>query len=70
MIKEIEYKVNIDTLKRNVDDKEINMNDICKVKIRTTSPIMKDEYGRNRNTGSFILIDDATNETVAAGMLL
>ena len=70
MIKEIEYKVNIDTLKRNVDDKEINMNDICKVKIRTTSPVMKDEYGRNRNTGSFILIDDSTNETVAAGMLL
>jgi len=70
MIKEMEYKVNIDTLKRSVDDKDINMNDICKVKIRTTSPIMKDEYGRNRNTGSFILIDDATNETVAAGMLI
>jgi sulfate adenylyltransferase subunit 1 len=70
MIKEIEYKVNIDTLKRNEEDKEINMNDICKVKIRTTSPVMKDEYGRNRNTGSFILIDDATNETVAAGMLI
>ncbi len=70
MIKEIEYKVNIDTLKRSVEDKEIGMNDICKVKIRTTSPVMKDEYGRNRNTGSFILIDDATNETVAAGMLL
>ena len=70
MIKEVEYKVDIDTLKRNEEDKEINMNDICKVKIRTTSPIMKDEYGRNRNTGSFILIDDATNETVAAGMLI
>lgn len=70
MIKEIEYKVNMDTLKRDVEDKEINMNDICKIKLRTMSPIMKDEYGRNRRTGSFILIDDATNETVAAGMLL
>jgi len=70
MIKEIEYKVNIDTLKRNEEDKDITMNDICKVKIRTTSPIMMDEYSRNRNTGSFILIDEATNETVAAGMLI
>ena len=70
MIKEIEYKVNVDTLKRIEEDVEITMNDICKVKIRTTSPIMKDEYSRNRNTGSFILIDEATNETVAAGMLI
>jgi len=70
MIKEVEYKVNIDTLKRDDSDKNICMNDICKVKIRTTAPIMKDEYSRNRKTGSFILIDEGTNETVAAGMLL
>jgi len=70
MIREVEYKVNIDTLKREVGDKNINMNDICKVKIRTTAPIMMDEYSRNRKTGSFILIDDGTNETVAAGMLI
>lgn len=69
MIKEIEYKVNIDTLKRMAEDKQIHMNDICKVKIRTTAPIMMDDYARNRKTGSFILIDEATNETVAAGML-
>ena len=69
MIKEVEYKINIDTLKRDVEDKSINMNDICKVKIRTTAPIMKDKYARNRKTGSFILIDEGTNETVAAGML-
>ncbi len=70
MIKEVEYKVNIDTLKREVGDKNIEMNDICKVKIRTTAPIMMDEYSRNRKTGSFILIDEGTNETVAAGMLI
>ena len=70
MIKEVEYKVNIDTLKREVSDKDIGMNDICKVKIRTTAPIMMDEYSRNRKTGSFILIDEGTNETVAAGMLI
>ena len=70
MITEVEYKVNIDTLKRIVEDKNIGMNDICKVKLRTTAPIMKDEYARNRKTGSFILIDAATNETVAAGMII
>ena len=69
MITEVEYKVDINTLKRIVDDKNINMNDICKVKIRTTAPIMMDEYSRNRKTGSFILIDADTNETVAGGML-
>lgn len=70
MIKEVEYKVNVNTLKRIEDDKDIAMNDICKVKIRTTAPIMMDEYSRNRRTGSFILIDAATNETVAGGMLI
>ena len=70
MIKEVEYKVDVNTLKRLEDDKEIAMNDICKVKIRTTAPIMMDEYSRNRKTGSFILVDEGTNETVAAGMLI
>ena len=69
MITEIEYKVDVNTLRRIIDDKDIKMNDICKVKIRTTAPIMMDEYSRNRKTGSFILIDAATNETVAGGML-
>ncbi|MCP4884967.1 MAG: sulfate adenylyltransferase, partial [Flavobacteriales bacterium] len=48
MITEVEYKVDVNTLKRITDDKEINMNDICKVKIRTTAAIMMDEYSRNR----------------------
>ena len=46
------------------------MNDICKVKLRITAPLMTDDYHMNRDTGSFILIDDATNETVAAGMIV
>ena len=70
MITEVEYKVDVNTLKRITDDKEIQMNDICKVKIRTTAAIMMDEYSRNRKTGSFILIDAGTNETVAGGMLI
>jgi len=70
VIKEVIYKVNIDTLKRVEDDKELTMNDICKVKLRITASLMVDEYNNNRETGSFILIDEATNETLAAGMIV
>ncbi len=70
MIREVVYKMNIDTLERDLSDAEIGMNDICRVKIRTTQQLMIDSYRENRATGSFILIDDATNETVAAGMIL
>ena len=70
VIKEVVYKVNIDTFKRIEDDKELAMNDICKVNLRITAPLMTDDYDINRNTGSFILIDEATFETVAAGMIV
>lgn len=70
MIKEVVYKVDIHTLGRNNEDKELQMNDISKVKIRTTKPLMVDSYRENRTTGSIILVDDATNETVAAGMIV
>ncbi len=70
MIKDILYKVDINTLHRMEDDKDINMNDICRVKIRTTKPLFTDSYRRNRNTGSIILVDESTNETVAAGMII
>ena len=70
MIKEVVYKININTLERVIDDKELKMNDISRVKIRTTKPLMTDSYRKNRTTGSIILVDDATNETVAAGMIV
>jgi len=70
MIKEVLYKIDINTYSRNEEDKELGMNDIARVKIRTTRPLMIDEYRDNRITGSFVLIDDATHETVAAGMIL
>jgi len=70
MIKEVIYKIDINTLGRTIDDLEIGMNDICKVKIRTTQPLMIDAYRENRNTGSIILVDETTNETVAAGMIV
>ena len=70
MIKEVIYKIDINTLGRISDDKTLGMNDISKVKIRTTKPLMVDSYRENRTTGSIILVDDATNETVAAGMIV
>lgn len=70
MIKEVVYKIDINTLGRSQDDSEMNMNDICKVRIRTTQPLMIDSYRENRMTGSVILIDENTNETVAAGMIV
>ncbi len=70
MIKEVVYKYDINSLERNNDNNELNMNDIAKVKIRTTKPLMVDSYRKNRATGSIILIDDSTNETVAAGMIV
>lgn len=70
MIKEVVYKMDINTITRNTEDKEIGMNDICRVKIKTTKPLMVDSYRENRSTGSIILVDDSTNETVAAGMII
>jgi len=70
IIKEIKYKVDINTLHRIEDDKNIKMNDISRMLIRTTKPLLCDSYAKNRITGSVILVDEATNETVAAGMIL
>jgi sulfate adenylyltransferase subunit 1 len=70
MIKSVLYKIDINTYNREEEQKELNMNDIARIKIRTTRPLMIDEYRDNRITGSFILIDDTTHETVAAGMII
>ena len=70
VIREVLYKVDINTLHRQEDDKSIAMNDIARVKIRTTKPLLIDSYNQNRATGSVILVDEATNNTVAAGMII
>ncbi|HMQ70190.1 MAG TPA: GTP-binding protein, partial [Ignavibacteria bacterium] len=70
LIKEINYKIDINTLHRKEDDKNIQMNDIARIKLRTTLPLFYDSYSKNRNTGSLILIDEGTKETVAAGMII
>ncbi|OHE89610.1 MAG: hypothetical protein A3G75_00055 [Verrucomicrobia bacterium RIFCSPLOWO2_12_FULL_64_8] len=70
VLKEVRYRVDINTLHRVVGDREIGMNDIGRVHLRTAASLFYDAYKRNRNTGSFILIDELTNNTVAAGMIL
>ena len=70
IIKEVKYKMDINSLHRNEEDREIGLNDIGRITIRTTKPLFFDSYTRNRNTGSIILVDEATNETVAAGMII
>ena len=70
IVKDIKYKMDINNLHRLEDDKEIGLNDIARISIRTTSPLFTDEYRRNRMTGSLIIIDEATNETLGAGMIL
>ena len=69
IIKEVKYKIDINTLHR-MEEKEIGLNDIGRISIRTTKPLFFDSYTRNRNTGSIILVDEATNETTAAGMII
>jgi sulfate adenylyltransferase subunit 1 len=70
VIKEVIYKMDINSLQRLENDKDIKMNDIARVRLRTTQPLLFDAYRKNRTTGSLILIDDTTNETVAAGMIV
>jgi sulfate adenylyltransferase subunit 1 len=70
MVKEVQYKMNISTLEKDKEDKEVGMNDIARISIRTTKPLFFDSYSKNRTTGSLILVDEATNETIAAGMIV
>ena len=70
IIKELVYKVDINSLKENYDDKSIKLNEIARIKIKTTKPLFYDSYKKNRTTGSLILIDEGTNETVGAGMII
>ncbi|MEM9227925.1 MAG: sulfate adenylyltransferase, partial [Verrucomicrobiota bacterium] len=70
VVKEVRYKVNINTLHKIEEDIEFGLNDIGRISLRTSSPLFFDSYRRNRQTGSFVLIDEFTNETVAAGMII
>ncbi len=70
MVTEVKYKVNINNLHKIEDDKSFALNDIGRISLRTSAPLIYDSYKKNRSTGSFILIDPITNETVAAGMIV
>ena len=70
VVKDILYKVDVNTLHRIQDDKQVGMNDIARIKVRTTKPFFFDKYQINRFTGSVILVDEGTNETVGAGMII
>lgn len=70
MVKEIKYKVDVNTLNRVDDGQSLKMNEIARVSLRTTKPLFYDSYQRNRQTGSLILIDEATNNTVGVGMIV
>ncbi len=68
-VSEVLYRIDINTLHRDEENKEVAMNDIARVKIKTASPILADPYRTNRTTGAFILVDPSTHATVAAGVI-
>ena len=70
VLKEIQYKLDINSLHRIENAEQLVMNDIARVKLRTAQPLCFDSYRKNRITGSVILVDEGTNETVAAGMIV
>ena len=70
VLKEIQYKLDINSLHRVEDVQSLTMNEIARVKIRTAQPLFFDSYRKNRITGSLILVDEGTNETIAAGMIV
>lgn len=69
IVSEVRYKIDVNTLRKNEEELEFGMNDIGRICLRVSSPIFHDSYRRNRNTGSFILVDPFSNETLAAGMM-
>jgi sulfate adenylyltransferase large subunit len=70
IVTDVLYKVDISTLKKSSESQEFGLNDIGCIRVRTSAPIFFDAYAKNRTTGSFVLVDEQTNNTVAAGMIL
>ena len=69
VIDKLEYRVDVNSLDRDPEATELGLNEIGRVHLRTSTPLVVDPYSRNRTTGSFILIDESTNDTVGAGMI-
>ena len=70
VVRGLQYRLDVNTLHRDESAGELALNEIGRVRLRTTVPLLADEYRRNRTTGGFILIDETTNRTVAAGMII
>jgi sulfate adenylyltransferase subunit 1 len=70
VVRELHYRLDVNTLHRHEDVDALELNEIGRIALRVTQPLFADDYGRNRTTGGFILIDEATNHTVAAGMIM
>ncbi len=69
IVKGVQYKINVNTLHKVEDDNEVGLNEIARIHLRVASPLIFDEYTRNRITGSLVLVDPFTNETLAGGMI-
>jgi bifunctional enzyme CysN/CysC len=70
VVRGLQYRLDVNTLHRDETADQLALNEIGRVKLRTTVPLLADEYRRNRTTGGFILIDESTNRTVAGGMII
>jgi sulfate adenylyltransferase subunit 1 len=70
LVTDLRYRVNINTLHRDLEAKELGLNEIGRIALRSTQPLFYDAYSRCRATGSFIMIDEATNSTVGAGLII
>ncbi len=70
MIKEVVFKIDINSLERDLEDKSIGLNEIGRIKIKASKELFYDSYRRNRQTGSVILVEEGTNNTVGAGMIV
>ncbi len=70
IVRGLHYRLDINSLHRDETAGELKLNEIGRVRLRTTVPLLADEYRRNRTTGGFVIIDEATNRTVGAGMIV
>ena len=70
VVDQLRYRLDVNTLHRDLEATQLQLNDIGRVTLRTSAPLIVDPYRRNRATGSFILIDEARNDTVAGGMII
>jgi bifunctional enzyme CysN/CysC/sulfate adenylyltransferase subunit 1 len=69
LVKDVQYRLDVNTLHRDLETKELGLNEIGRIQLRTTVPLLCDPYEKNRSTGSFVLVDEATGVTVGAGMI-